>query len=198
MQNYSATYTPEHLYRNEVKLVVDLQRKGLSKLEIRDKVIEDNLFQCRSEDAIKRLFSRVYKRTNVLDEFLRNVLIEESRPDGNAILLYGFLQTYRFPREFVMEVIHYNWIANKTLITNGNITTFFDQKAEQDDIVRNWSGQTNYSMKQKTLKILSEAELLKRTEEGFLIKPIPLSSMLREYIKNNKEYHDMITLTLNN
>jgi len=198
VQNYSAAYTSDHLYRNEIKLIADLQRKGLSKQEIRDKVIEDNLFQCRSEAAIKEMFPRVYKRTLVLNDFLRNVLIEESRPDANALLLYGFLKTYRFPREFVMEVIHYNWTANNFIITKGNITTFFEQKAEQNDIVRNWSRRTNASMKQNTLKILTDAELLKRTEEGFLIKPIPLSSMLREYIKSNKEYQDLVTLTLNN
>ena len=76
-------------------------------------VLEENIFQCRSEAAIKDIFPRVYKRSLVLMIQCDSYLIEASRPDANALLLYAFLKTYRFPREFVYEVIHYNYHALK-------------------------------------------------------------------------------------
>jgi hypothetical protein len=198
MQKYSSAYTSDHLYRNEVKIVTSLQLKGLSKEEIRQKVTDENLFHCRSESAIKEMFPRVYKRTLEFDNYLRETLAESSRSDSNAILLYGFLKTYRFPREFVTEVLQYNRKTGKNFVTKGNIAAFFEQKAEQDEIVRNWSEETTNNVRRKTLMILSEGELLKKSEEGFSIQSVPLSSRLYDYIKKHEEYQDMITLTLNN
>lgn len=197
MQKYSSAYTSDHLYRNEVKIVTSLQLKGLSKEEIRQKVTDENLFHCRSESAIKEMFPRVYKRTMGFDNYLRETLSESSRSDANALLLYGFLKAYRFPREFVTEVLQYNRKSRKNFVTKGNIAAFFEQKAEQDEVVRNWSEETTNNVRRKTLMILSEGELLKKSEEGFSIQPVPLSSRLYDYVKKNQVYQDMINLTLN-
>jgi len=197
VQNYSAGFTAENLYRNELKETVKLQLAGMNKTEIRELVFEENRFQCRSEAAIKDLFPRVYKRSLVLDDTMRNFLVEGSRPDANAVLLYAFLKTYRFPREFNHEVIYYHYHSLKEVITDGNILAFFEQKEEQSETVRNWTGKTKYKIKQVTLKILTEAELLKRNDKEFFITPIPISSVLRHYVEGSKEYNDFLSLTLN-
>jgi len=109
---YSGGFTAEHIYRNELKIVANLQLKGLSKKEMKDKVFEENLFHCRSEAAMKDMFPRVYKRADLLDDSLRGILLNGSRSDNNAILLYAFLKTFNFPKDFVLEVIHYNLIIS--------------------------------------------------------------------------------------
>ncbi|CAI8826359.1 putative inner membrane protein [Priestia megaterium] len=195
---YSAGYTAEHLYRNEMKLILDLQLQGLSKQEIKEQVVEGNIFQCRSEAAIKDLFPRVYKRTLFLDEYLKQVILSGSRSDQNALLLYSFLKCFKLPSDFFLEVIHYNFNNFKTTITDGTIHAFFEEKEQQYEQVKGWSGQTKYKLKQVMLKILIEAEILERNEAGYFIKPLSLSRELSEYIELHQEYKDLLVYTLNN
>lgn len=197
MKVYSGGFTAEHLYRNEMKIVADLQLKGMSKQAIKDKVFEENLFHCRSEAAMKDIFPRVYRRAEKLDDTLREMLVNGSRSDNNAILLYVFLKYFKFPRDFVLEVIHYNLKRFKNTITEGNVMTFFEEKGQQYEEVRKWTDQTKYKLKQVTLKILVDGELLLKTGNEYEIKSIPLSKELREYVENNSEYRDLLMLTLN-
>ena len=194
---YSAGFTAEHLYRNEMKLIIDLQVQGLSKQEIKEKVFEENIFQCRSEAAIKDLFPRVYKRTPFLDDYLKQVILSGGRSDQNALLLYSFLKCFKLPSDFFLEVIHYNFNNFKATITDGTIHTFFEEKEQQYEQVREWSDQTKYKLKQVMLKLLIEVELLERNEAGYLIKPLPLSRELSEYMELNQQYQDLLTYTLN-
>lgn len=197
MKVYSGGFTAEHIYRNELKIVANLQLKGLSKEEIKEKVFEENLFHCRSEAAMKDIFPRVYKRADVLDEVFLNILLDGSRSDNNAILLYAFLKNFKFPRDFVLEVIHFNLKRYKNTVTEGNFLTFMEEKGQQYEEVRKWSEQTKYKLKQVTLKILVEAELLMKTSKEYEIKPIFLSKELRQFVEKNPQYKDLIIMTLN-
>lgn len=197
LKKYSGGFTAEHLYRNEMKNIVHLQLQGLSKEEIKKKVFEENLLHCRSEAAIKDLFPRVYRRTEVLDQQLKFFLIHGARSDQNALLLYAFLKRFMFPRDFVLEVIHYNMKKFKSMVTEGNIRTFFEEKEQQYEQVRNWTDKTKYKLKQVMLKIIVDAELLKKNGNEYEIKPIPLSRELRDYVERNPVYRDLLILTLN-
>lgn len=197
LKKYSGGFTAEHLYRNEMKIIVHLQLQGLSKEEIKKKVFEENLLHCRSEAAIKDLFPRVYRRAEVLDQKLKFFLIHGARSDQNALLLYAFLKRFAFPRDFVLEVIHYNMKKFKLTVTDGNIRTFFEEKEQQYEQVRNWTDKTKYKLKQVMLKIIVDAELLKKNGNEYEIKPIPLSRELRDYVERNPKYRDLLILTLN-
>lgn len=197
LKKYSGGFTAEHLYRNEMKIIVHLQLQGLSKEEIKKKVFEENLLHCRSEAAIKDLFPRVYRRAEVLDQQLKFFLIHGARSDQNALLLYAFLKCFSFPRDFVLEVIHYNMKKFKSTVTEGNIRTFFEEKEQQYEQVRNWTDKTKYKLKQVMLKIIVDAELLKKNGNEYEIKPIPLSRELRDYVERNPNYRDLLILTLN-
>jgi Putative inner membrane protein (DUF1819) len=197
LKKYSGGFTAEHLYRNEMKIIVHLQLQGLSKEEIKKKVFEENLLHCRSEAAIKDLFPRVYRRAEVLDQQLKFFLIHGARSDQNALLLYAFLKRFAFPRDFVLEVIHYNMKRFKSTVSEGNIRTFFEEKEQQYEQVRNWTDKTKYKLKQVMLKIIVDAELLKKNGNEYEIKPIPLSRELRDYVERNPNYRDLLILTLN-
>lgn len=197
LKKYSGGFTAEHLYRNEMKIIVHLQLQGLSKEEIKKKVLEENLLHCRSEAAINDLFPRVYRRTEVLDQQLKFFLIHGARSDQNALLLYAFLKRFMFPRDFVLEVIYYNMKKFKPTVTEGNIRTFFEEKEQQYEQVRNWTDKTKYKIKQVMLKIIVDAELLKKNGNEYEIKSIPLSRELRDYTERNPNYRDLLILTLN-
>lgn len=196
MKVYSGGFTAERLYRPEMKIIVELQLQGFSKEEIREKVFADNLFQCRSTAAIKDVFRRVFNRTEYLDKTLKSLLLYGSRSDQNALLLYAFLKHFTFPRDLVLELIHYKWKTFNYSITDGNVETFIDEKSEQHESVRNWSKQTRYKIKQVTLKTLVEAELLVKNGKEYTITSIPISKELRQNIEQNENV-DLLLFTLN-
>ena len=55
------------------------------------------------------------------------------------MLLYAFLKRFAFPRDLVLELIHYNSKKFKYMITDGNVETFIDEKSENHESVRNWT-----------------------------------------------------------
>lgn len=197
MKVYSGGFTAERLYRPEVKIIAELQLQGLSKDEIRDKVFIDNVLQCRSEAAIKDIFPRVYRRADYLDHSLKKMLLNGSRSDQNALLLYPFLKHFAFPRDLVLELIHYNQKMYKDMITDGNIETFIDEKAEKHESIRKWTEKTRYKIKQVTMNILADAELVVKDGKQYTITAIPISKELQQYIKQYKQYHDILLFTLN-
>ena len=197
MKVYSGGFTAERLYRPEVKIIAELQLQGLTKEEIREKVFNDNLLQCRSAAAIKDIFPRVYRRAEYLDETLKTMLLNGSRSDQNALLLYPFLKHFAFPQELVMELIHYNKQMYRDVITDGNVESFIDEKAEHHESIRNWTDKTRYKIKQVTLKILTDAELLMKEGKEYKITAIPLSRDLKQYVEQHEQYKDLLLYTLN-
>lgn len=83
------------------------------------------------------------------------------------------------------------------MVTEGSVLTFFEEKGQQYEEVRNWTEKTRYKLKQVTLKILVDAELLVKKGKEYEIKPIPLSKGLREYAEKHAEFNDLVILTLN-
>lgn len=197
MNVYSGGFTAERLYRSEVKMIAELQLQGLSKDEIRQQVFIDNLFQCRSEAAIKDIFPRVYRRAAYLDQSLKQMLLNGSRSDQNALLLYPFLKHFAFPRDLVLELIHYNQKRYKDLITDGDVETFIDEKAENHESIRKWTEKTRYKIKQVTMNILADAELVVKDGKQYNITSIPISKELKQYLEHNEQYHDLLRFTLN-
>ena len=56
MLEYSAGFTSEGWFQNEINIVLPLKIEGLSKSEILERILEKNLFQLRSETSIKKRF----------------------------------------------------------------------------------------------------------------------------------------------
>ena len=56
---------------------------------------------------------------------------------------------------------------------------------------------TRYKIKQVTLKTLVDAELLVKNGKEYTITSIPISKELLQYVEQEKTYHDLLRLTLN-
>lgn len=60
--NYSAGMVSQVFAFVETKQTAELMAAGMSKDEIKDKVIGENLYQLRKETRLRRTFNYVYKR----------------------------------------------------------------------------------------------------------------------------------------
>lgn len=196
MQEYSAGFTSERLVKNEMRLVIELYLKDKSKEEIRDLVIDENLFNMRSVDAIKETLGKINRRVGFLDNQMRLFFVEDNNNDSSVILLYTFLTSFRISREFVVEVIYYNWNNYKKVFTLGDINVFFEEKARQSEIVSNWSLATTQRIRNRILEFCTVCGLLHKQNGEYLITPITISDELKSYVENHDEYKKILTYIL--
>lgn len=196
MQKYSAGFTSERPVKDEMKLVVELYLQGKTKNEVRDIVIEQNLFNMRGIPAIKETLGKINRRVSFLDDSIRKIFIDNKNNDADAILLYTFLESFRIASEFVMEVIHYNWKNHKKIITLGDVNIFMEEKAKQSELVANWSPATTNRIRNRILEFCTVCGLLYKTNGDLMITPITISKELREYIDINEDYKNMLTYIL--
>lgn len=196
MQEYSAGFTSERLVKNEMRLVTALYLKDKSKEEIRDLVIDENLFNMRSVDAIKETLGKINRRVGLLDNQMRLFFVEDNNNDSSVILLYTFLTSFRIAREFVVEVIYYNWNNYKKVFTLGDINVFFEEKARQSEIVSNWSLATTQRIRNRILEFCTACGLLHKQNGEYLITPITISDELKSYVENHDEYKKILTYIL--
>ncbi len=197
IQDYSAAFTSEQVFKHEMKIVFSLMKEGKPPQEIRQMVAEQNLFQKRRYRTSAKALGVIFRRAKYLDEKLINIFVTGTRQDTQAILLYSFLMCYRFPREFVLELVRYQYLNNKKTLTKGSIQTFFERKEEESSVVQNWSLTTKEKLRQVMFRIMSECELLMPEKGEWIISPLLISTDLRDYISRNQDHSNFLKLCLN-
>src|SRR5690625_1254903 len=89
----------------EMKQVCKLKLKGLSDRDIIETVIDENIFQYKKKSSLKRSLPYILKRVNILDDKLRNMMIQEPFEVVKVINLYSILKTDQLFYEFMYEVV---------------------------------------------------------------------------------------------
>ena len=178
---YTATLTSDAFLYYELKQVLKLKTQGLSDAQIRETVIEDNIFQYKSKKSASRLLSSVMRRVRILDNELINMIIEEPMEVGKIVNLYIIMKTSRLFFEFMNEVIREKIEYNYELLEKKDINIFFTAKAEQSEIVAGWSDVTARKLKQVILKILSEVGIVEDIKTGKLSRLI-IPPELKDYL----------------
>lgn len=144
----------------EFKQVASLKEAGYSDQEVRTKVIDDNLFQYGKISSLKRGLPYILKRVNVLNPTLRTLVLEESFQVSKAINLYSIMKTDRLFFEFMMELISEKIRRNDAILEKKDIHAFFTAKAEQHEVIANWTEQTMRKLKQVFVKVLLETGIV--------------------------------------
>jgi hypothetical protein len=167
---YSAKLTGASFLFFEFKQVIKLYQQGLSEKEIRERVIKENLFQFKQTSSLKRSLPSLIRRANVLDEKLRQMLLEGQLETGKAITLYAIMKTDRLFFEFMNEVIAEKFAENNYLLEKKDLNIFFTNKAEQNEKIAGWTDKTVKKLKQIYYKILFESGILRDKKQGELNK----------------------------
>lgn len=167
---YSATLTGASFLVYELKQVLKLKMQGLSDKKIKEKVIEDNLFEYQVKASLKRSLPSVIRRANTLDETLQQMVLERELEVVKVINLYAIMKTDKLFFEFMYEVIKEKLDANNYLLEKKDLNVFFTTKAEQDEKMANWTELTVNKLKQVYMKLLYEAGLLRDKKSGELIR----------------------------
>jgi Putative inner membrane protein (DUF1819) len=181
--DYSATLTGASFLFYEFKQVVGLVEQGFTEVEIREKVLTDNLFQYQVKSSLKRSLPSVLRRVSVLDATLRKLVLADSLDSGKIINLYAIMKTDRLFYEFMNEVIREKLEAGNFLLEKKDLNQYFASKAEQDAGVASWTEQTVKKLKQVYVRILMESGLLKNKNTGELNRLL-MDEQLKKHLIN--------------
>ena len=165
---YSSVLTGAGFMLYEVKQVAKLKQQRLSDKEIRQKVLEENIFQYDKLSSMKRALPYILKRVDVLDDTLSQLLIEEPYEVGKVINLYAIMKFDLLFYEFMKEVIAEKLNNNDYFFDKVDVNVFFAVKMEQSEFMAGWSDSTVAKLKQVFKKILLNTGMLKDLKSGEL------------------------------
>lgn len=180
--------TRPFLYR-ETKMVAELIDQGMSDEEIKNKVVDENIFQVKSVDRRKRFYSEIKKRLDELDEYLLEKLLNSDTSTSKAILLYAILKKDILFYEWMREIVWDKILTLDYALTKFDTEVFFSNKEEQSTQVANWKRSTKEYLVDAYHQTLVEAELAVRKDTNLLLSPPIISSLVEEYLKTEKEKH---------
>src|SRR5699024_7565233 len=182
---YSAGFTKEKWSENDITTILELMLEGKGKKEILEEVTEKNLFQLRSPISVKNRFNMVYNRATALDDEMKRHFLNANDYDRKAITLYTFLQVYRMPLEFYIEVIIFKYEQQEPLYSN-DFHYFFEGKSAISEKVSRWRPETIKRLIRTLVLFFREAEMIEKVDQTkYIVKPIHMSQSLKTYAEKN-------------
>lgn len=179
---YKSTIKSRPYLYKETKKASSLVNKGLGVGCIKEKSLEDNIFQLESEARKKEVASIITARLKDLDkQIIYN--IENSNIETSKILvLYAILKTDRLFFEFINEVYKEKILLKDLFIRDKDFGVFFQNKREQSEKVASWSEYTFKKLKQVYIRILFESGLIANQKGDREIKIPIIESEIKDYL----------------
>ena len=177
---YSTSLTGAGFRFFEFKLIVNLVEEGLTDEEIREKVFEENLFQQKASSTT-RSFPYILKRARVLDDQLRQYVLEESNQMAKQINFYAIMKTDLLFYEFMNEVIKNKLQNNDLIYEKKDLNIFFNEKSDDNEKLANWSESTLKRLKSSYNRLLLEMGYFSKLSSTDLI-PVQIDDLLRDYL----------------
>lgn len=171
MDKYSAGLVSRPtLFREIIKLGA-WKYQGLSKSELKEMLLEDNMLKIASSRRKREISSTVLNRIESLDQNELEVLNNGSISEKKYMTMISIMKTQRLIRELINEVYVDKLEIGQTIIDDGDLNVFFRRKAEEHEEVARWKDVTVKKMKQVIKKILKELEMVKANGKSLELLP---------------------------
>ena len=158
---YNGSLTREQFLFYEIRITAQMMVEGLSKDEIVQRIIAENLFQFPTERMIASIAGTCLKRLKALgSEALIEHLASDPVEIGKQINLYAMMKQNRLVWDFMTTVIGEKYRTQAFDFSKKDVNIFFLQLQEQNDSVASWSETTVRRIKQVLVRILVECSYL--------------------------------------
>lgn len=181
MEYKSTIKSRPYLYK-ETKKTVTLVNKGISLEEIRNKSLEDNIFQLESETRKREVASTIINRLKSTDKFIMEKIEDSNVETSKILVLYTIMKTDRLFFEFMNEVYREKILLKDLFIRDKDFYIFFQNKREQSERVASWKEYTFKKLKQVYIRILFESGLIVNQKGDREIKIPIIDSKVKEHL----------------
>lgn len=186
MMKYSAGLVSKSFWYLESKKTARYMLDGLTREEIRELAIKDNIYQVESEYRAKNLANAIYTRLNSLPEILLRDVVDSDVATSKVLVLISIMKTDRLFFEFMHEVFRNNIILGDLTIKDRDLNLFFQEKKAQSEIVDKWVDKTIKKLKSRYLTVLGYAGVIRtNTDKREIIVPFIDYKIKQKLIDNN-------------
>lgn len=181
MEYKSTIKSRPYLYK-ETKKAASLINKGLDVNDIKEKSLEDNIFQLESESRKKEVASIITTRLKDLDRQIIYNIENSNIETSKVLVLYAILKTDRLFFEFINEVYKEKILLKDLFIKDKDFNVFFQNKREQSEKVASWADYTFKKLKQVYIRILFESGLIVNQKGDREIKVPIIEGEVKDYL----------------
>lgn len=182
---YSAGIMSASFWLLETKTTAEYILEGLSKSEIVELALNENIYQVDSERRAKELANTTYRRLKDFPEELLQFFVNADVNSSKIIVLISILKNDKLFFEFMYEVFREHIILGNYTLNNSDFNIFFTNKAQQSEIIENWAEKTVKRLGSNYRQFLSEAGLLEKDDKDYKIILPFLDFRLRELLVEN-------------
>lgn len=184
---YSGVLTREQFLFYETRTTAKLLEEGLSREEVIERIVNENLFQYPTEKSIRRMALVCCRRLEALnDKSLQTAIATQPSEVAKQICLYAMMKQYRIVWDFMITVIGAKYQTFDLSFGKIDLNSFFTRLQEQDDWVATWSDSTITRIKQVLTRILVENDYLDSVSSEHL-NPVLISTLLENAIRSNND-----------
>lgn len=191
---YSAGLTSEGWFQQDLEYVLKMMQQGLSRKEIAEMALDENVFLLRSEAAIRNRFQMVYRRANNLSPVLRNHFLSGSMYDQKALVLYSFLKTFRYAYENFYEFILYRYQHKNGTFRATDLAFYMEEKEQQSEKIANWHITSKKKINNVLLIIYRESGMIELVGDEYKVSPLHVSQGLKKLATEDTLLQAIITL----
>ncbi len=181
MEYKSTIKSRPYLYK-ETKKAASLINSGLDIELIKEKSINDNIFQLESEARKKEVASIIVTRLRAVDEFVIDKIENGSIETSKILVLYAIIKNDRLFFEFINEVYKEKILLKDLFIRDKDFNIFFQSKMEQSEKVSSWSEYTFKKLKQVYIRILFESGIIANQKGDREIKVPIIDNDVKEHL----------------
>ena len=163
--------------------------------EVRQIVIDDNVYQQKSQDRLKNEFGYIKKRLEALPEDLRHMLIMSDINTGKLVAFVGCMASDRLLFDLMYEMYRKKLYLGEEHVTDADLNIFFKDKQDQNDKVAAITDGSIKKLKQVYSRYLIEAGLLSDSSKKWTIIRPYIDPDLASALKYNAMNKYLVTLT---
>ena len=182
---YSAGMVSGLFWLSETRKTAELLITGKTLKEIQLLAQDENIYQVKSEDRVRRITNETIKRLQSLPNVLVDRIADGDIASAKLLILICIMKTDLLFFEFMHEVYRTAILLGETVITDRAINTFFDEKMTQSERVAKWTEATIQRLKQCYVKILGEAGVVMNDKNQRQIIPPHIDYKLRKQLEDN-------------
>lgn len=182
---YSGVLTREQFLFYETRTTARLMSEGLSREEVMERIIRENLFQYPTEKSLKGMARACIQRLEAMQDMrLVEAIAELPSEDARQICLYAMMRQYRLMEDFMLNVIGEKYRLLDSSFGKRDMNLFFQHLQEQDEWVATWSDKTIEKLKQVLRRILVDNGYLDSTNSTRL-NPVLICPVLENAMRSD-------------
>lgn len=170
--------------------------KNHSSDEVREIVLNENIYQQKDRRRIINEYGCIMRRLQAIPESLSAMLLNTDVATAKIIVLISAMASDRLLFELMYEVYRPKIQLGEDEWKDSDLNIFFNNKAEQNDVISSWTEATVKRLKQAYTRGLLEAGALK-AESGRIkkIHKLYIDPELRQILFNESMSDYLYALT---